>query len=226
MNICDTRIADEDEVVIQAFNHGSVHHAAFLNETEVFALSHDEKFALYDIAEGVERGCATLDLGDVRQVLGCQYVANVYSKLNGAGAVVGAGSQEYVCPFMLSYVGRLLILWLTATARRCSSCFTYRRVHQGGVWIRGQLLGCLGRMARSLSGAFASLTKNKSCLQREKMAISRRGYQSFKKGYWNKQHPTYTRVDFYIHQLWEMKASRCCYVLSRPGPLKIGFGEL
>ena len=82
--------------MVQAFNHGSVHHAAFLNATEVYVLSHDEKFALYDMAEGVERGSATLDLGDVRPVLGCQYAANVFPKLNGAGAVIGAGSQEYV----------------------------------------------------------------------------------------------------------------------------------
>jgi len=91
-------------VVIAAFNHGSVHRAAFVNETEVFALSHDEKFALYDVADTAERGSAVLDLGDVRPVLGCQYAANVFAKLNGAGAVVGAGSQEYVFfPFQFSF---------------------------------------------------------------------------------------------------------------------------
>jgi WD repeat-containing protein 89 len=81
-------------VVIQTLNHGSVHRAGFLNETEVFGLSHDEKFALYDVAEGVDSGSATLDLGDVRGVLGCQYAANVFAKVNGAGAVIGAGSHE------------------------------------------------------------------------------------------------------------------------------------
>ncbi len=60
----------------------------------MYALSHDEKFALYDMAENVEKGSAILDLGDVRQVLGCQYVANITPKLNGAGAVIGVGSQE------------------------------------------------------------------------------------------------------------------------------------
>ncbi len=94
MNVCDTRISDEDEVVIQAFNHGSVHHAGFLTDTEVYAVSHDEKFALYDMAESVEKGSAILDLGDIRQVLGCQYVANIYPKFNGAGAIIGVGSQE------------------------------------------------------------------------------------------------------------------------------------
>ena len=94
VNVCDTRIADEDEVVIQAFNHGSVHRAGFLNNTEVYALSHDENFALYDMAETTEKGSATLDLGDIRKVIDCQYVANVVPKLNGSGAVIGAGAQE------------------------------------------------------------------------------------------------------------------------------------
>lgn len=95
MNICDTRITDEDEVVIQTFNHdASIHHAAFLNDTEVFALSHDEKLALYDMSESRENGAATTDFGDMRNVLGCQYIANVFSKANGAGAVIGAGALE------------------------------------------------------------------------------------------------------------------------------------
>ncbi|RYO87302.1 hypothetical protein DL766_005778 [Monosporascus sp. MC13-8B] len=95
VNVCDTRITDEDEVVIQAFNHdASIHHAAFLNDTEVYAISHDEKLALYDMAEGCEKGTATTDFGDMRQMLGCQYVANVFAKANGAGAVVGAGAHD------------------------------------------------------------------------------------------------------------------------------------
>ena len=94
VNVSDTRITDEDEVVIQTFNHGSVHHAGFLNNTEVYALSHDEKFALYDMAAEQEKGSATIDFGDIREVLKCQYIANVTPKLNGSGAVVGAGAQE------------------------------------------------------------------------------------------------------------------------------------
>ncbi|KAI0187838.1 WD40-repeat-containing domain protein [Xylaria flabelliformis] len=95
VNICDTRITDEDEVVIQTFNHGSsIHHAAFLNDTEVYAISNDERLALYDMAEGYEKGAATTDFGDMRAVLGCQYVANIFAKANGAGAVIGAGAHE------------------------------------------------------------------------------------------------------------------------------------
>ncbi|KAK8064792.1 WD domain-containing protein [Apiospora phragmitis] len=95
VNIYDTQITDEDEVVIQTLNHdASIHHAGFLNDTEVYAVSHDERFALYNIAEDQEKGSATNDFGDMRQALNCQYIANVTAKANGAGAVIGAGTHE------------------------------------------------------------------------------------------------------------------------------------
>ena len=96
VNVYDTRIADEDEVTLQTFNHGaSIHHASFLAPgSEVLALSHDERFALYDVAEERTDGSATQDFGDLRKVMGCQYVANVVPKMDGVGAVIGAGAQE------------------------------------------------------------------------------------------------------------------------------------
>ncbi|KAF3019335.1 hypothetical protein E8E14_010172 [Neopestalotiopsis sp. 37M] len=95
VNVYDTRITDEDEVVIQTFNHdASIHHAAFLNDTDVFAVSHDERFAVYSMAEDQEKGSALNSFGDMREVLGCQYIANVSAKANGAGAVIGAGSHD------------------------------------------------------------------------------------------------------------------------------------
>ena len=95
MNVCDVRVADEDEVVVQALNPGaSVHRAAFLNATELYALSHDERLALYDVAEGFETGAAKADFGDLRAALSCQYVADVFPKAHGAGAVVGAGTHD------------------------------------------------------------------------------------------------------------------------------------
>lgn len=96
VNVYDTRIEDEDEVTIQTFNHGSsIHHASFLAPgSEVLALSHDEQFALYDVSEDKTDGGATQDFGDLRKMMGCQYVANVVPKMDGVGAVMGVGSQE------------------------------------------------------------------------------------------------------------------------------------
>ncbi|KAI9163143.1 Mitochondrial carrier protein [Paramyrothecium foliicola] len=95
VNVCDTRVADEDDVVLQTFNHNaSIHHAAFLHPSRVLALSHDEQFALYDMADENPTGDALVHFGDLREKLGCQYVASVSPKADGSGAVLGAGSQD------------------------------------------------------------------------------------------------------------------------------------
>ncbi|KAK4673119.1 hypothetical protein QC763_109000 [Podospora pseudopauciseta] len=97
LSISDTLITDEDDLVITTFNHGSVHHAGFLNQSfEIYAASHDEKFAIYDMSDGtIEKGAAVLDMGDIREAVGCQYLANVVPKLGGNnGAVVGVGAQD------------------------------------------------------------------------------------------------------------------------------------
>ncbi|KAL6813372.1 WD40-repeat-containing domain protein [Trichoderma sp. SZMC 28013] len=95
VSVHDTAILDEDELTVQTLNHNaSIHDAAFLNATELFALSHDEAFALYDVADERETGDAAQDFGDLRKVLGCQYVANVTTKVDGSGAILGAGAQD------------------------------------------------------------------------------------------------------------------------------------
>lgn len=101
VNLYDTRVADEDDVTLQTLNHNaSIHDAGFLSPTDVFALSHDERFALYDVADddGARSGDAAQDFGDLRDTLGggTQYVAAVTPKTDGTGAVIGAGSQECV----------------------------------------------------------------------------------------------------------------------------------
>ncbi|KAK5992476.1 putative WD repeat-containing protein [Cladobotryum mycophilum] len=61
----DTTIADEDDLTVQTFNHNaSIHDAAFVSQTEVFALSHDEAFALYDMEQA--GGDAAQNFGDMR----------------------------------------------------------------------------------------------------------------------------------------------------------------
>ncbi|KAG5912566.1 hypothetical protein E4U42_002182, partial [Claviceps africana] len=94
VNVYDTRVPDEDDMTVQTFNHNaSIHHAAFLTSTEVLALSHDEQFALYDLAEERDNGDSVQAFGDLRPALGCQYVAGVTVKTDGSGAVIGCGAQ-------------------------------------------------------------------------------------------------------------------------------------
>lgn len=95
VSVHDTSVADEDEMTVQTLNLGaSVHRAGFLADALVCALSHDERFALYDVSEGHGSGDALCDFGDLREGLGCQYVVDVVPKVDGSGAIVGAGSQE------------------------------------------------------------------------------------------------------------------------------------
>jgi WD40 repeat protein len=101
VSVHDTSVADEDELTIQTLNlNASIHRAAFIGGAQaqatslVGALSHDERFAVYDVGEERSSGDAVRDFGDLRAVLGCQYVADVVPKADGTGAILGAGSQD------------------------------------------------------------------------------------------------------------------------------------
>ncbi|CVL05013.1 hypothetical protein FPRO06_04535 [Fusarium proliferatum] len=95
VNVYDTRVADEDDLTVQTCNvDASIHRAAWLSATEVAALSHDERCALYDVSEERANGDAVQDFGDIRSALGCQYVADITPKMDGSGAILGAGAQD------------------------------------------------------------------------------------------------------------------------------------
>ncbi|CAG7997359.1 unnamed protein product [Penicillium olsonii] len=92
-NIYDTTISDEDEALVQVINHGSIHHAGFLSERAIFALSHDELFSVHpatdpdDAAQEPE----PVQFGDLREPLGCEYIAQLCL---GAQPYIAAGNKE------------------------------------------------------------------------------------------------------------------------------------
>jgi len=97
VNIYNTTISDEEEALHQTINHGSsIHHANFLSDVDIFALSHDEKFSMYKLVtnpvEGVEEPLP-VQYGDMREKLGGEYVANVIRRPDG-GAVLGLGTHR------------------------------------------------------------------------------------------------------------------------------------
>ncbi|VUC35828.1 unnamed protein product [Clonostachys rosea] len=95
VSVHDTSITDEDELTVQTLNlNASIHRAGFLGPSLVYALSHDERFAIYDISEAQGSGDAIKDFGDLRGGTGCQYVADIVPKNDGSGAIVGAGAQD------------------------------------------------------------------------------------------------------------------------------------
>jgi hypothetical protein len=97
VNIYNTTITDEEEALHQTINHGSsIHHADFLTDVDIFALSHDEKFSMYKLVTNSEEGVEEplpVNYGDLREKLGGEYVANVVRRPDG-GAVLGIGSHR------------------------------------------------------------------------------------------------------------------------------------
>ena len=105
VNIYDTNVADEDDVLIKITNHGSsIHHTGFLSKDTFFGLSHDETFSLYHFdptqrndeeAEEAEMS-GDLALGDLREILNCEYVVDVLhgGDDDGESAMMVAGSHR------------------------------------------------------------------------------------------------------------------------------------
>lgn len=96
VNLYNTTILEEEDALHQTLNHGSsIHKAGFLNDLDIFALSHDEKFAIYPMITNTEASVEeppSTQFGDLRESLGCEYVAGVFGR--PSGGVVGIGSHR------------------------------------------------------------------------------------------------------------------------------------
>lgn len=93
VNIYDTTIADEDDVLLQVINHGSIHRAGFLSDNAVYALSHDEVFSIHPVtdpdSESTANDPSPIHFGDVRQLLSCQYVVQILPSSQGSFLAAG-----------------------------------------------------------------------------------------------------------------------------------------
>jgi hypothetical protein len=99
VNIYNTTIVDEEEALHQTINHGSsIHHANFLTDVDIFALSHDEKFSMYKLVTNPEESIEEplpVHYGDLREKLSGEYVVNVVRRPL-ASAVLGIGNHRSV----------------------------------------------------------------------------------------------------------------------------------
>ncbi|OGM50009.1 WD domain protein [Aspergillus bombycis] len=93
VNIYNTDITDEDEALVQVINHGSVHHAGFLSERTIYALSHDEVFSIHPATDPEEETQEPnpVQFGDLRQPLGCEYIAQLC--IGSQGPYIAAGHK-------------------------------------------------------------------------------------------------------------------------------------
>lgn len=96
VSIFDTRIAEEDDSLVQAVNHGPIHKAGFLGHDDLYALSSDQNLALHSLTlddNEIERPMPDL-LGDLRPVVPCEYIIDVFR--SGFDHVVACGSHRLV----------------------------------------------------------------------------------------------------------------------------------
>ncbi|KAJ5091363.1 hypothetical protein NUU61_006233 [Penicillium alfredii] len=93
VNVYDTTVTDEDEALVQVINHGSVHHAGFLSERTIYALSHDEVFSVHPATDPDEptQEPEPVQFGDVRESLACEYVAQLC--IGSQGPYIAAGNK-------------------------------------------------------------------------------------------------------------------------------------
>jgi WD repeat-containing protein 89 len=92
VNIYDTTIVDEDDALVQVINHGSIHHAGFLHDDTIYALSHDEVFSIHlsTHPDNPAEDPGAIHFGNLREPLGCEYVAQaIHTKL---GVFLAAGN--------------------------------------------------------------------------------------------------------------------------------------
>ncbi|MCJ1292519.1 hypothetical protein MMC34_004070 [Xylographa carneopallida] len=97
VNVYDTTITDEDDSLIEVFNHeASIHHAGFLTDTDIYALSHDEQLSIYHLSSPDEETPLNNEpypivFGDMRPRLSCEYIVDIPTSVGSA--VVAAGSR-------------------------------------------------------------------------------------------------------------------------------------
>ncbi|OKL56014.1 hypothetical protein UA08_08640 [Talaromyces atroroseus] len=99
VNLYDINVADEDDALLQVVNHGSIHHAGFLSETAIYALSHDETFSIHPITNPdseEQNEYSPIKYGDLRPLLGCEYVVQTLTSDNGQGSYLAAGNTTNV----------------------------------------------------------------------------------------------------------------------------------
>lgn len=101
MNIFDISQAEEDDALYQVINHGSaIAHAGFMYpSTDIYALGTDETMSFYALQsqKEEEEEPTPKSFGDVREPLGCEYVAKMH----------WVGSQ----PFIVAGKHRHVALW-------------------------------------------------------------------------------------------------------------------
>ncbi|OAL72007.1 WD domain-containing protein [Trichophyton violaceum] len=97
VNIYDTTVPEEEDALVQVVKHSSIHHAGFMQDKAVYALSHDEMFSIHPVTSADEDDShadevKAAEFGDLRPVLKAEYVVQVL--VDAAGSYVATGRSS------------------------------------------------------------------------------------------------------------------------------------
>ncbi|EAS32227.3 WD repeat protein [Coccidioides immitis RS] len=95
VSVYNTTIAEEDDALLQVINHGSIHHAGFIGDKAIYALSHDEVFSIHPFNDPDENIVepAPIQFGDLRSALHCDYAVDILVD-GGVYAAVGSTREQ------------------------------------------------------------------------------------------------------------------------------------
>ena len=95
VSLFDTTIREEEDSLIQAFNHGPIHKAGFVDQGAVYALSSDQNLSIHPVFdEDRETEPESVQLGDVRPLVPCEYVIDLLHV--GNEFILATGSHRCV----------------------------------------------------------------------------------------------------------------------------------
>ena len=93
VSLFDMNVAEEDDSLVQAVNHGPIHKAGFLQSDALFALSSDQNLSLHPIySPERDQEPEPVLFGDLRPIIPCEYVIDVVR--TGLDHAVAAGSHR------------------------------------------------------------------------------------------------------------------------------------
>jgi WD40 repeat protein len=96
VSIFDTSISEEDDSLLQGVNHGPIHKAGFLGDHRFFALSSDQNLSIHPLSSaGDEEDPPPTLLGDIRPLLSCDYVIDVFRSGGSYAVAAGSNSRYY-----------------------------------------------------------------------------------------------------------------------------------
>lgn len=93
VSIFDTSIQDENDSLLQAFDHGPIHKAGFLSDQDIYALSSDQRLTIYPVEDSELDGSVVIQpavLGDLRSKAQCNYVIDVLSDIRQPYVITGS----------------------------------------------------------------------------------------------------------------------------------------